>query len=256
MLFDGFTFIAQIINFLILLFLLRRFLYKPIVNAMQEREQRIKSRLHEAEEKLSEAEREAQTYRQNNQELNEKREEILRQADTEAEALRREMLHQAREEIHQVKTHWQQAVQQEKESFLRELRLRTGEQACLVIRQALADLANADLERQIAEVFLQRLKELDGEARAEMDSVLHDSVSRITIRSAFEIPDDLQEQILSVVNDQGVKNEAADFEVSSDVLCGIELRVPGHKIGWSLASYLHSLEENLMAALDVKSVEA
>jgi F-type H+-transporting ATPase subunit b len=256
MLIDGFTFFAQIINFLILMFLLKRFLYKPIVNAMQEREHRIVSRLKEADDKLAEAEQEAQAYRQKNEALEERREAILRQANAEADALRKDMLHQAREEIHQVKTHWHQAIQQEKESFLRELRLRTSEQACQVIRQALADLANVDLERQIAQVFLQRLKELKGESRAEIASVFPGSFSNITIRSAFDIPEDLQEQILSVVNHHFAERAGVSYEVSPDVLCGVEMRVPGHKIGWSLGSYLLSMEETLMATLDVKSVEA
>ena len=38
---DWFTFTAQIINFLVLVWLLSHFLYKPIVNAMNDRQARI-----------------------------------------------------------------------------------------------------------------------------------------------------------------------------------------------------------------------
>ncbi len=46
---DWLTVIAQIVNFLILVWLLKRFLYQPVINAMDQREQRIAERLQKAE---------------------------------------------------------------------------------------------------------------------------------------------------------------------------------------------------------------
>ena len=48
MLIDWFTVVAEIVNFLILLWLLKRFLYKPVLNAMDKREATIASRENEA----------------------------------------------------------------------------------------------------------------------------------------------------------------------------------------------------------------
>ena len=66
MLINWFTVIAQIVNFLILVFLLKYFLYDRIVKAMDEREQRIQLRLKEAEEKKQEADQEARSYLEKN----------------------------------------------------------------------------------------------------------------------------------------------------------------------------------------------
>ena len=41
MLIDGFTVGAQVLNFLILVWLMKRFLYQPILDAIDAREQRI-----------------------------------------------------------------------------------------------------------------------------------------------------------------------------------------------------------------------
>ena len=46
---DWFTFAAQIVNFLILVGLLRYFLYGPIVRTMQDRERRVTQKLSDAE---------------------------------------------------------------------------------------------------------------------------------------------------------------------------------------------------------------
>ncbi len=50
MLINWFTVLAQIVNFLILVYLLKRFLYGPIIRAMQEREKKIARRLQDAED--------------------------------------------------------------------------------------------------------------------------------------------------------------------------------------------------------------
>lgn len=52
---DYFTFAAQIINFLVLVFLLRHFLYRPVIRSMKEREQKISDQLKDAEEKRIQA---------------------------------------------------------------------------------------------------------------------------------------------------------------------------------------------------------
>ena len=62
MLINWFTVVAQIVNFLILVFLLKYFLYDRVIRAMDQREQRIQQRLQEAEEKKQEAEQEAEAY--------------------------------------------------------------------------------------------------------------------------------------------------------------------------------------------------
>ena len=84
---DYFTTIAQIINFLILVYLLRRFLYRPILKSMDEREQKIISRLKEAEQKKKDAEQEVESYRKMLQELSDKRQDMNAKAAKEAQIL-------------------------------------------------------------------------------------------------------------------------------------------------------------------------
>jgi len=63
MLIDWFTVGAQVLNFLILVWLLKHFLYKPILNAIDAREKRIASELADADAKKSEAKRSAMTFK-------------------------------------------------------------------------------------------------------------------------------------------------------------------------------------------------
>ena len=62
MLINWFTVLAQAINFLILVWLLKRFLYKPILHAIDEREKGIATQLAQAEAKEAEAQKSATTF--------------------------------------------------------------------------------------------------------------------------------------------------------------------------------------------------
>ena len=48
---DWLTVVAQIVNFLVLVYLLKRFLYGPILQAMDDRQAGIAARLQEADAK-------------------------------------------------------------------------------------------------------------------------------------------------------------------------------------------------------------
>ena len=59
---DWFTLVAQIVNFLILIWLLKKFLFRPVQNVMKKRENEITSRLEEARNRLNEAEKKVEEY--------------------------------------------------------------------------------------------------------------------------------------------------------------------------------------------------
>ena len=88
---DWFVFLAQIFNFLLLMYLLKRFLYGRIIKAMDDREAKIAARFAEADELKTKAEEEALLYEKRNQSLNEKKETMLNEATLAAEAKRKEI---------------------------------------------------------------------------------------------------------------------------------------------------------------------
>lgn len=253
MLIDGFTVVAQIVNFLVLVLLLRRFLYGPIVKAMNEREAGIASRLAEAEQAQQAAAREAAAYHQKNADLQAAHDRLLREARLDVEAQRTEALKLARTEVDEAQARWQRALQQEQATFLHELRQRVSDQTYAVARRALTDLANAGLERQIVETFLARVRALDGDDHQALADTLRLSTQPIVVSSAFDLPEDLRGRIRDTVHDRFAIVTEVQFETSPAVVGGIELKTQGHTVAWSLAHYLEALEDELTEALRDKS---
>jgi len=198
---DWFTVVAQIVNFLILVALLRYFLYDRILAAMDRREQKIAERWSGAERRARQANEEAESLRRQQRELDAKRESVLNDVKQDAARRRDDLIGQARREVDELRTRWIDSVKREQQTFLDELRKRTAEGACAIARQALITLADAELERQIVHAFLTKLASLDDHQRDQLRNTIQDSDHRTTIRSAFDLPDDLRERITATVRD-------------------------------------------------------
>jgi F-type H+-transporting ATPase subunit b len=247
MLIDWFTVAAQIVNFLVLVALLRHFLYGPIIRAMDRREEQVVSRLRDAESRWQEAEGEKQLYLDNQKTLDRQREELLEQARGEAEELRRKLLAEVRHEVAESKKHWQAALAREREAFLKELRQRAGLQVFAVSAKALADLADAELEQKIIGRFVKEVGMLNAESRRELRAAARQKA--VTIVSAFAIAAEEQQrlggQLREIIGDQAELR----FAVDPGLICGVKFNVHGGVVGWNLEEYLHDLEQDLGQAL-------
>ena len=99
MLIDWFTVGAQALNFLILVWLLKRFLYQPILHAIDEREKRIATELANADAKKVEAQKERDEFQHKNEEIAQQRTALLNKATEEAKAERIRLLDEVRNTI-------------------------------------------------------------------------------------------------------------------------------------------------------------
>jgi F-type H+-transporting ATPase subunit b len=246
---DWFTVAAQIVNFLILVALLKRFLYRPIVRAMDAREAGIASLMEEAQATQKAAAQERDAFHGKMAEFESRREAYLAQAREEAESQQTELLQEVRAEIEQSRARWYQSIHQEQGELLREIRGRAGKLVFSTVRRALADLAEADLEQQVIRQFLHRLK-ADG-AAVLLHSQGADTAGGkpVLVRTAFEVQPEARQDILDEIQPHLPDGVEVTFETDPGLVCGIELRLQGRKIEWHLEEYLDALEESALQAL-------
>lgn len=243
MLIDPFVVIAQIVNFLILVALLKRFLYKPITQAMEARSQRIERQLAVAAAKEQDAEAEKQLYLQKQQELTAQKQEWLERTAQEVKQEKTKLIQQAQSEVTLAKRQWYETFERDRAKFAEELRDRLSQQIILTARKALSDLANANLEAQIIDTFITRLDRLDNAQLAAIrNTPLANPHPLIAIRSSFTIPDEKQHSLIAAIQKQIATNVEVKFETVEDFICGIELRCGGYKISWHLEHYLNEIE--------------
>jgi len=242
---DWLTVAAQIVNFLILVYLLKRFLYKPVTEAMARREQRIADRLNESREREEQAEHERERLHQRLEDLEQRRDRIMQQAKDEAEEERRRLMDEAREQSDAARQRWQQQAEEEKERFLDELRDRTVDGFETLARKALADLAEAELEAQMVRAFVARLQQIDGDSRRALAEGAADDGDDLIVITSFELDDGGRESLTDAIQQQLGGDVGISYQQSSDLLCGVELRAGGRRLGWTLADYLDRLEAGI-----------
>jgi F-type H+-transporting ATPase subunit b len=236
---DWLTVGAQIVNFLILVALLKHFLYRPVLDAMDRREKRIAEQLRQAETREKEADARARDFQDKSTELEHRRQELLDQARDEADAERRERLQEARNDVEQQRERWRAQLQQEWEDVRRSLTRRLAASVTEAARKALADLADTTLEEAMARTFSRRLADLsDADRRA-----IADGAGPIELATGFE-PDDEMRTMLTTTVRESLGREV-HFVRADGLVGGIELRTRGWKMSWTVAEYLRDFEDRV-----------
>src|SRR5271168_605363 len=113
MLINWFTVFAQAINFLILVWLLKRFLYKPILHAIDEREKGIATQLAQAEARKAEAQKERDDFQHKNETFDQERAALMTKVADEAKAERQRLLDEARRASDTLRAKRQEALRNE-----------------------------------------------------------------------------------------------------------------------------------------------
>ena len=252
MLIDWFTVGAQALNFLVLVWLLKRFLYKPILRAIDARESRIAAELADADKKKAEAKAERDTFQAKNEAFDQARAALLSKATDEASAERQRLLDEARKAADGLSAKRQETLRSDAQSLNEALRRRTQQEVFAIARKALTDLATTSLEERIGEVFTRRLREMDGAAKASLGDALKSAGPPALVRSAFDLPADQRAAIQNAVNETFSADIHLRFETAPDIISGIELSANGQKVAWSITEYLASLEKGVSDLLKEK----
>jgi len=240
---DPFTIIAQIVNFAILAVALKYVLYDRVIEAMDQREASIASRLEEAERREIEAESAAEAFRQRSEQLERDRHELLHEARAGATKHRQDLLDQARADVDDERRRWQRSLQAEQQEFHRELQRRTALETVELSRRALADLAHADLETAVIDLGLDHLA-TDHRTRADLFGG-DGSATPLTVRTAFPLSEERRSTLTQQLRGMGLDpDRAVRFDQALDLVLGIELQGDGTAVSWHVDDYLDQLGDS------------
>jgi len=252
MLIDWFTIIAQAINFLILVSLMKRFLYKPVLNAIDARETKIASQLADAEKKKNDAEKAHNELKQKNDEFDAHREMILDQAVKEAASERGRLLDTARKESAALRLKRHETLKNEEQQLLHEIIRRTEQEVFSLSRKVLMDLVGTGLEERMVEAFLHKLQELNSEEVKQLclTQKSKSGAAAVTVQTMFDLSAPLRDSTEGAIKKLLDSSELQiKFEIAPELISGIELIANGHKVAWSISCYLKSMEKTIDSIL-------
>lgn len=248
---DLVTLIAQIINLLILIWLLKRFLYRPVLNMLQARQDLIADQMSQAKKARKDALAEENLYKQKVADFDADRGQMLQQVKMEANALREKLTADAKKEVADLRKSWLNELSQEKQSFEISIQNAIVKNFKLFASDALKDMAGVELNALVLKKFKEKLGSLSAASRRQFAGNLA-AVQKAIITTDTRLDNvaraDLKDFIITTFElDTPIKFE---FKSSSDLICGIQVQVGEQLTSWSLQSYLQSFENNMDAAFN------
>lgn len=236
---DWITVGAQIVNFLVLIWLLKRFLYRPILDGIDAREAEIATRMGEAATIRDAAEAREAEYKAQIAELSASRAETLARTRKKAEAERDALLAEARTRLSDQQATRDAHRADEARKYTADLHA-IGAQALLdLTRKALADLADDTLEARIA---ARAVTHLSAQADALRDAA--GDAAKATALTRDALPDAIQAQLRDALTDI-LPDVPLTFKTDANLSPGLTLRLGGAQIGWTVDSYMSGLDAAL-----------
>lgn len=251
---DWFTVGAQTINFLLLVWLLKRYLYVPILNAIDARESHVAKVLSDADTIKSEAELERKLFNQKNIEINEKRDELLKESKMIACEKGEQIIINAYKKADDISKNRLLVLERELQNYHNNIAVKSLKEIYEITRKVLAELADVSLEQKMFECFCKHLNRITPEEKTNLNKIIESGKSRLVLYSTFELtPENIKKinTILQQVISPNInRHYPLKYKIKPELISGIELRSNGWKIAWNSEDYLNVLQTNIKQRLD------
>ena len=248
---DWFTVFAQLVNFLVLVWLLKRFLYQPILDAIDAREQRIATTLSEAANTQQEARSEREKYQSAIAELEAQRSQLLNDATEAAQLEHQKLLAKAHTEADELSSKRRQDQSRELDKLREKIQDLTVNEVFALTRKVLQELANTSLEQSMTKVFTEQLLQMPEPSRSTLITALTSAPAGGIVYSSFPLGAPEQQRLQTSINDWAKTTVPLQFKTRDTLICGMELNAKGQQSAWNIAVNLDLLEAGLATHFDV-----
>ncbi len=241
---DGWTLALQAANFLVLVWLLQHFLYRPVLGIIADRQQRTESVIAEANTAKAAAEQLRAELEQQRGAIAKERDQVLEQAHAAAGADAQRLLEKTRADAEKLLAEERQRLAQERTEAADALRQQTIELAMTIARRLLADTGAPGPDAPFLERLVARLRSLDEPERRELVGQLADAaVLQLTTAEPLEpgAREAFRKQLRTAL---GI-DPALEFAEDGALIAGAELHFPHTVLRHSWRDSLAEIEAEL-----------
>jgi F-type H+-transporting ATPase subunit b len=248
---DWWTLLLQAINFLVLVWLLWRFLYKPVKEVIEKRKRLAGEAFAEADRQKQEAEAARQRFEDDRAGLMQERQQMLKKTHADLEKERGQALEDARRQADELLEDARQSIAKERAAALTEIRQQA---TTLAVELATGVLRQTQPEGG-AGVFLERLeKQLGDMPAAERERLQHDlSAEGAVLEVVTAAPLAAEEQkgwarrLGAGLAQEDQQEDKIRFAVDPEILGGAELHFPHAVLKFTWADQLRKAKELLQS---------
>ena len=181
------TFLLEIVNFLVLVWLLKHFLYQPVRAVVERRRESIEAQLNEAEKRQEEADALRDQYENRLADWESEREEARQGLQREIES-ERERLHLVlQRELEAEREKAAVLAERQLEDRVRESETLALEHGARFVSRLLEGIASPQVQAQLLELLLNELKELPPAQRDALQALENDKTAQADVLSAYPL---------------------------------------------------------------------
>lgn len=243
------TVFFQIINFLVIVWILKKYLFTPVLSSMEKREKAIQSRLKEAEESRILAEKEKKKLGIKIAEVEKSKSDVISEVLKKSEREQEVLIKALNKELQDKKVAFDKRLVDEREALRSSIKDIAGDVIVNTVSSALTDLANEKIQAVILDNFIEKL----GRGELEKSTLLKDFYNKskhIEVNTSFSIgkTDEVKiKKSLSLLIGKDVSS--VDFKIDKSILCGIEVVCDSLLISFGMDTYIKELRTNLDNAI-------
>lgn len=217
------TFVLEIVNFLVLVWVLKRFFYAPVRRVIDQRRAAIEESIAQAEQKRAEAEGLEEQYQSRIAEWEQEKKRARDGLQNEMAAERERMLAELNAALDKEKKRHRILDERRREEFRRHAEEQALSQGARFAARLLSDTAGRDVQDRLFDMLMKELPHLSEENRAALAGADGGDRGAIKVISAFPLTDDQRRALEGALRDLGGAGAACEYRQDGDLIAGFRI---------------------------------
>lgn len=239
---DWWTLALQAVNFLVLVWLLSRFLFRPVREVIEKRRKLAEQAFAEADKRQSAADAALHQYEEDRAALAEERQNLLSQIRKEQEAEAQKILDDARSKSDQLLAEAKKSISRERDAAVAEVKKQVAGLAVEMAARLLDEIGSPASNGRVADSLVERLGNMPEDEQKRLQKDLSANGARLTVATASPLAADEQRQWIERFDAYLGDGHKTEFVVDPDIVGGAELRFPHAMLKLTWADYLRRME--------------
>ncbi len=219
------TFLLEILNFLVLVWILKRFLYRPVLDVIARRRAAIENKLAEAEQLHTDADALKDQYENRLSSWQQERQQAMDKLRHEIEANRLQQLGDLKQELAQEEEKIRVAGARKEKQLQREIEQRALHQAAEFASRLLAEAAGPELENRLLDLLLDGLGTMPADQVSALGSKWGELPEHILVSSAYALAGDKRHRLEDTLNRVTGLSVPVHYEQDAKLLAGLNITI-------------------------------
>jgi len=237
------TFVLEIINFLILIWILKRFLYKPVLDVIARRQASIQKDVSDAQTLHEKAIAMEEEYNNRLTEWKNERNKLFIALKSEIDAERQKRLKELQIRLEEEQEKSNMIEQHKLETLRLNLQEKAFVQGAQFSSRVLAEAAGPEVEKNLLSFFLKEFSSLPPEQLDKLHDCAAVKTDRILVTSAYPIESDTRSQLEQAITNKLKVNAPFHYEQDQGLLAGVRIAMGAWVLLLNLQDELKSFTE-------------